>query len=432
MGPLPAARVSFFRIFGWHWTEEWRQAQRDHDKARVLLSDLGTETEWDGRPWRLAASSDSVRFSFLEQALADAGDCRRVDSRAKNVLQRSSASILFEKKILLKYYYHLLRINYSCLTVMLSRTTSTLLASRSTRSLQGACIDCLIEAIEKTTQSVSASRSLAEGLKAVLGKLEPAGRAIGVRVLVAAIGKTTYPIARRAVAEGLKAVLGKLEPADAQKAYAELVAAIEKTNKPYELTGAAEGLKAVPGKSNQPTVQKAYAVPVAAIEKTTNPYGLRALAEDLKAVPGKLDPPTGKRRPRAVAAVGKSYPTMQCAGGGSEGGVGQARTSRRAKGVRGAVPPSRKPPIPSHPRAGGGPEGGVGEARTSRRAKGVRGRCRRHRENHRSLRLSALAEGLKAVPGKARTSRLRKAYAAPAAAIEKTTNPYALRRWRRA
>ena len=82
----PYLLLVFLCIFGWHWTEERRQAQRDHDEARALLSALGTETEWDAL-WRLAASSDSVRFSFLEQALADPGDCRRIDSRAKNVLQ---------------------------------------------------------------------------------------------------------------------------------------------------------------------------------------------------------------------------------------------------------------------------------------------------------------------------------------------------------
>ena len=116
---VPYLLLVFICIFGWHWTEEWRQAQRDHDEARVLLSDLGTETEWDAL-WRLAASSDSVRFSFLEQALADPGDCRRIDSRAKNVLQALVGLDPVQKNILLKYYYHHIISIMHILTIILS------------------------------------------------------------------------------------------------------------------------------------------------------------------------------------------------------------------------------------------------------------------------------------------------------------------------
>ena len=115
----PYLLLVFLCIIGWHWTEERRQAQRDHDEARALLSALDTETEWDAL-WRLAASSDSVRFSFLEQALADPGDCRRIDSRRRTSCKRSSASTPFEKNILFKYYYHLIISPMYILTVILS------------------------------------------------------------------------------------------------------------------------------------------------------------------------------------------------------------------------------------------------------------------------------------------------------------------------
>ena len=46
--------------------------------------------------------------------------------------------------------------------------------------------------------------------------------------------------------------------------------------------------------------------------------------------------------------------------------------------------------------------------------------------------LRVLAEGLKAVPGKLEPADAQKAYAALVAAIGKTTDPDALPRWRRA
>ena len=267
----PYLLLVFLCIFGWHWTEERRQAQRDHDEARALLSALGTETEWDAL-WRLAASSDSVRFSFLEQALADPGDCRRIDSRAKNVLQALVGLDPVRKEHIIEILLLPDNINYAYSNRNIISTASTLLASRSTRNHKVLASTFLIEAIEKTTD----------------------------------------PDALRALAEGLTAVLGKLEPADAQKAYAALVAAIEKTTDTRRTRRLAEGLKAVLGKLEPANAQKAYAALVAAIGKTTDPDALRA-------------------------------------GGGPDGGAGQARTRRRAKGVHGgSSPPSRKPPIPTH------------------------------------------------------------------------------------
>ena len=142
-------------------------------------------------------------------------------------------------------------------------------------------------------------------------------------------------------------MLGKLEPANAQKASAALVAAIGKTTDPYTLRALAEGLTAVPGKVEPADAQKAYTALVAAIEKTTDPDALRA-------------------------------------GGGPDGGVGQARTRQRAKGIRGARRRHRENHRSLHtPRVGGGPDGGAGQGRTRRRTKGVHGARRRHRENHR-------------------------------------------------
>ena len=59
---------------------------------------------------------------------------------------------------------------------------------------------------------------LAAGTRAGIGALA---------ALVAAFEKTTRPYALFALAQGLKAVRGKLEPADAQKVYAALVAATD-------------------------------------------------------------------------------------------------------------------------------------------------------------------------------------------------------------
>ncbi len=243
----PYLLLVFLCIFGWHWTEERRQAQRDHDEARALLSALGTEweTEWDAL-WRLAASSDSVRFSFLEQALADPGDCRRIDSRAENVLQALVGLDPVRKEHIIEILLSHYNITYVYSNRNIISTASTLLASRSTRNHKVLASTFLIAAIEKTTNPYALC-ALAEGLKAVPGKLEPADAQKASAALLATIEKTTNPFVLRALAEGLKAVLGKLEPADAQKAYAALVAAIEKTTDSSALHALAEGLKAVPG-----------------------------------------------------------------------------------------------------------------------------------------------------------------------------------------
>src|SRR5208282_5941906 len=277
----PYLLLVFLCIFGWHWTKERWQAQGDQVEARVLLSDLGTEKEWDAL-WRLAASSDSVRFSFLEQALADPGDCRRIDSCAKNALQALVGLDPVRKEHIIEILLSPDNINYSCSNRNIISTASTLLASRSTRNHKVLASTCLIEAIEKTTQAdFRALSALAEGLKAVLGKLEPADAQKTSAALVAAIEKTTDPGALSALAEGLKAVLGKLEPADAQKAYAALVAAIEKTTDTYydtyKLLALAKGLKAVPGKLEPADAQKASAALVAAVKKSY--FARRALAE---------------------------------------------------------------------------------------------------------------------------------------------------------
>jgi hypothetical protein len=88
------------------------------------------------------------------------------------------------------------------------------------------------------------------------------------------------------LAQGLNAVLGKLEPADAQNAYAALVARIEKTTDPDTLGALSWGMKAVPGKLEPADAQKVYVALVAAVEKTADADALRDLSEGLKAVPG--------------------------------------------------------------------------------------------------------------------------------------------------
>jgi hypothetical protein len=287
-------------VSGWLWAEERRQAQLDHDEARALLSAIGPadRSELDAL-WKLAASRDHVRLSFLKQALADPGDYRRINPRAKYVLQALVGLDPVRRENVSKIIYENDNKNYALQSPRIFSAAVTLLATPSARSHKVLLFNVLIEAIDKTTDPY-ALRVLAEGLKAVTAKLEPADAQKAVAAILAAIDKTTAPYALSELVEGLKAVTAKLEPADAQKAVAAVLAAIDKTTAPYALRALAEGLNAATAKLEPADARKAVAAILAAIDKTTDSFALRALAVGLKAVTAKLEPADARK---AVAAI---------------------------------------------------------------------------------------------------------------------------------
>ena len=209
--------------------------------------------------------------------------------------------------------------------------------------------------------------ALAEGLKAVPGKLEPADEQKVYVALVAAIGKTTHHYALRELAEGLKAVPGKVEPADVCKRRTRRPSSPPSGRPPIPTHSAlGEDQRRCRARSNPPTEKGVRGGIVAAIGKNTAPNQLSELTEGLTAVLGKVEPTNAQKGDRGMhrrhREDHRSLRTQPLAVG-LKAVPGKLEPANAQKVYAASWPPSGRPPIPTHSHgAGGGSEGGAGQS----------------------------------------------------------------------
>ena len=288
--------------------------------------------------------------------------------------------------------------------------------------------------------------------------------------VLAAMQGTTDPDALQALGQGLAALAAKLTAEQARQAIAPVLAAMQGTTDPYALQALGQGLAALPVKAHRragaagdragprrhgrgpPTrmpwgpsargsprsqpkltaeqARQAIAPVLAAMQGTTDPYALEALGQGLAALPVEL---TAEQARQAIAPVlaamqGTTDPyALRPSARGSPRSHQSSPPSRRGRRSRPSSPPCRGPPtrMPCRPSARGSPRSHRAHRRAG--AAGHRAGPRRHAGDHRpGMPWRPSARGSPRSQPKLTAEQARQAIAPVLAAIQGTTDPYAL------
>jgi hypothetical protein len=143
----------------------------------------------------------------------------------------------------------------------------------------------LLQALKKTNDPRTLG-SLAQGLSAVAGRLEPREVAETAATLSRAMTNTNEPLALGSLAQGLSAVAGRLEPREAAEAATTLTQAMTRNNDFQAFFPLAQGLSMVAARMEP---REAAAMLTQAMTHTQNPQAVQALAQGLSAVAARME-----------------------------------------------------------------------------------------------------------------------------------------------